>query len=320
MSQALLDACYTDNLLSIGLYLMFKFRAEMESTFGEVISPAIDLMQDRWALSSFSSHLITETCRRAFLWQSAAVTTNKAGLRRKLLNKFSVHPKTRQRLTYSSFTSDNVFGRLPECFLERTPSSTTVTHGGEGQAPQRKPWKRQKTEEDQRLQLPRTKKSKFGEILAFDSSSVFSEKPPTPGVGGGGGVRIGERERVGVQEPDPRTNVVEVPSFPPSSRGKPRGPSGHLNYDHGSQVGLSHPSTSFFFPLPSSSYQRSECFANSSLSTGLAPRVRDKGNRGPSLRRPSLFFRDVCGGEGRRFSPLHHHFEDPHSVSSGSFI
>ena len=111
LRQALTDACYTDNLLSLDLNLMTKFRAEMETTFGEVVSPAIDLMQDMWALSSFSN-------QRSIHWQTAAVSTNKAGLRRKMLNKFTVHPKTRQMLTYSSFTSDSVFGRLPAQFLK----------------------------------------------------------------------------------------------------------------------------------------------------------------------------------------------------------
>ena len=116
MRQAITDACYTDNMLTIGLQFMSKFRLEMEENFGEVISPALDLMQDLWALNSFSN-------QRTIHYLTAAVAANKASLRRKVLNKFTVHAKTRQMLTFSSFTSGSVFGRLPAQFLKvlRTP-------------------------------------------------------------------------------------------------------------------------------------------------------------------------------------------------------
>ena len=48
----------------------------------------------------------------------AAITANKSGLRKKVLGKFNVHPKTRQMLMYSAFTSDSVFGHLPKKFLK----------------------------------------------------------------------------------------------------------------------------------------------------------------------------------------------------------
>ena len=185
MRQALTDACYTDNLLSLGLQLMSKFRDEMLKDFDVVISPAIDFMQDMWALSSFSN-------QRSIHNMTAAVTANRAGLRRKLLNKFKVHPKTRQLLTYSSFTGDSVFGRLPESFLKglragqqshMVARDKTFSSAGRGRG------RGQKRTGD--FSFPGPKKSKLGEHHVYDSFSVFFGKASNPRGGGGRGASRG---------------------------------------------------------------------------------------------------------------------------------
>ena len=152
----------------------------MAESFGAEVTPAMELMKDLWALSSFSS-------QRSIHWQTAGVTTNKAALRRKLLNKFSVHPKTRQMLSFSSFTNEGIFGRLPESFMKslRAPHQAHLIAKDKPTNPGRGRGKGQKRTND--FGYPAPKKSKYGEPREFDSSSVFHRKASQPRGGGRGG-------------------------------------------------------------------------------------------------------------------------------------
>ena len=180
MRQALTDACYTDQMLTTALQYMPKFRYEMEENFGELVSPAVDFMKDLWALTQFSN-------QRCIHYLTAALTANKAGLRRKVLNKFTVHPKTRQMLTYSAFTSESVFGHLPAQFLTvlRAPQQAhmmakdkPLPNAGRGRGRGQK--------RTSVVNFPGAKKSKLGENYVYPNSSVFYGPASNPKGGGAG--------------------------------------------------------------------------------------------------------------------------------------
>ena len=178
--QSILEACYTDNLINIGLNYMDKFAADFLESFGADVTPAMDLMKDLWTLSSFSS-------QRSIHWQTAGVTTNKAALRRKLLNKFSIHPKTRQMLSLSSFTNEGIFGRLPESFMKslRSPHQSQLIAKDKKSNPGQGKGRGLKRSQD--YGYPATKKNKFREPREFESSSVFHGKASHPKGGGSRG-------------------------------------------------------------------------------------------------------------------------------------
>ena len=180
MKQGLTDACYSDELLTTALQFMPKFRQEMDDHFGEFTSPAVGFIQYMFGLIQFSN-------QRCIHNMVAAITANKSGMREKVLGKFTVPPKTRQMLKYSSFTSESVFGHLPKKFLEkftgpsqhhlvaRDRQKNNAGHGkGRG---------KRSTNDNYPGQV---KKSKYGDNYVAPKSSVFHGPASNPKGGGAG--------------------------------------------------------------------------------------------------------------------------------------
>ena len=118
MRQGLTDAFYTEELLTIAMQFIPKFRKEMEDHYDGFTSNVVDFLQDILGLIQFSN-------QRSIHNNIAALTANKAGMREKVLARFDVPPKTRQILKYSAFTSESVFGKLPKVFLDKFSGATS---------------------------------------------------------------------------------------------------------------------------------------------------------------------------------------------------
>ena len=183
MRQGLTDAFYSEKLLTIAMQFIPKFRKEMEDHYEGFTSNAVDFLQDILGLIQFSN-------QRAIHNVIAALTANKTGMREKVLSRFDVPPKTRQMLKYSAFTSQSVFGELPQAFLAKFTGATSQNlvardrkknnTGGKGRG--------KRSYNDNNYNPPGSaKKSKYGNDYQPPQSSVFSKPGPNPKGGGAGG-------------------------------------------------------------------------------------------------------------------------------------
>ena len=104
------DGLYTEELINCAMLFLPWLMAGLMATFGEMSSDLMDFLEKILGLLSFSN-------QRAMHNNIAAFVANKAGMWNHVLSKLQVPPKTAQMLKNSTFTSEGVFGELPQAFL-----------------------------------------------------------------------------------------------------------------------------------------------------------------------------------------------------------
>ena len=107
LRQGMIDTFYTEELVNCAMQFTSKVRDELREMFGYFTSEAVDFLEKILGLISFSNQRATHN-------NVAALVANRTAMRQQVMSRLQVPPKTAQMLKNSSFTSEGVFGELPQ--------------------------------------------------------------------------------------------------------------------------------------------------------------------------------------------------------------